>query len=129
MLSCTNCPQRPACNTICPEIEAQLPSPTSGRAWWMESTDAKSRAYILAHNIRTTRAMLDKRHTLNRRQRLVFDMFYNEALTHSEIAATLGVRRNSVSETMIRARHTLLRRKPHSLPDTALDVTSASHDT
>lgn len=104
MDSCHHCPKRASCREICPEVEAQLPKPWSGAFRVGRNGDAQADMLRVLERRIFVRAVLDHRDCLTRRQRVVFDCYYNDGMSHSEIAAHLGITRNAASETLARAR-------------------------
>lgn len=104
MSFCNHCPKRNTCHEVCDEVEALLPKPWTGRDAIFTMPDASERvARMLEHRI-TVRVMLDHRDELTDAQRRVFDLYYNEGLSHRQIAEALKMRRNTVTEHMRRAR-------------------------
>jgi len=110
MSSCDKCPTRATCRAICDAVESQLPKEWSGRDSIFGMPDAPERVARLMAQRNEVMFMLDHRDLLTKAQREVFDLYYNDGLSHAQIAKQLGVRRNTVTEHMLRARERIMRK-------------------
>ena len=108
MRSCSDCPKRATCESICPEVEKQLPDPDAGRSQARFDPDDRAVAWRVQ----------DHEDELSPRRRLVARLYYRFGLSEQEIADALGVRRHSVSEMLCRLRKRILRNSRISPPKT-----------
>jgi hypothetical protein len=100
---CVVCPVRADCQQVCPGVAGLLPPEDRGRVAGLARRNALYYARRLERRRSYTRFLLDWRHLLCGRQRQVFDLRYNDALSLSEIAARLGVTPSSARVYLRRA--------------------------
>lgn len=98
---CRDCPKRESCREICSSLKRLLPSMEKGR--FNYGRLSSKRLEELLRRRWVTQVVLDWRHILSGRQRQVVDMYYNEGLTHDEIATRLGIAQKNVTTYMHRA--------------------------
>ncbi|MCB9892900.1 MAG: sigma-70 region 4 domain-containing protein [Planctomycetes bacterium] len=85
-------------------MNALLPQPNKGVIAGFERRNSIHAARRLDTLMRQARFLTDYRDRLSGRQRLVFDLTYNEGLSQREIARFLGVHIRSVGLMLARAR-------------------------
>ena len=86
-----------------------LPGINKGAVAGLEHRDPLRAARRLHALMREARFLTDHRDRLQGRQRLVFDLTYNEGLSQREIARLLGVHTRSVGFMLARARKQIAR--------------------
>lgn len=106
--TCGSCPLRDVCRSPCAAVASMLPSEDQGRLDALRRDGALHAAYRLVHGQRVTRLMLDYRDELPASLRVVFDLYYNDALTHEQIAQRLGLHRHTVARRLHAAETMLL---------------------
>ncbi|MCF6228722.1 MAG: hypothetical protein L3J82_08710 [Planctomycetes bacterium] len=109
-MDCTGCGKRAQCQRPCDEIRKQLPpfvfNPDRLRPQVEFTVKQMKRVYYERKAMFT---MLDHRHKLKGRQRQVFRMYYNKAMSTREIGRKLGVNQRTAVEYLKRARSSLAR--------------------
>lgn len=108
--TCGSCPLRDVCVTPCAAVESMLPSEEQGLLHALRRRGALHAAYRIVHGQRVTRLLLDYRDELPKHQRVIFDLYYNDALTHEQIAMRLGLHRATVARQLHAAQTMLLMR-------------------
>jgi DNA-directed RNA polymerase specialized sigma24 family protein len=106
--SCNRCPLREQCVTPCAAVESILPAVDRGELHALRREEAYHAAWLIVHGQRVTRAMLENRHRLPAKMRRCFDLYYNDSLTHEQIAARLGVHRHTAMRNVHAAENYLL---------------------
>jgi DNA-directed RNA polymerase specialized sigma24 family protein len=107
--SCTKCPLRAACKSPCAAVEAQLPAEERGKIHRLRRRKVYHRAVELLEQVDDARFLVANRHRLQGRLRQVFDLVYNENMSHAEIARVLGLHRRSVGHLLKQARRVIVR--------------------
>ncbi len=96
MFSCSDCPERDICKSICPKIEKLLP-PDEFRDW--ADLNVQDRSIV--------RAIQDVEKLLPRRQRVIARLYHRFGWPEKRIARRLGITHQAVSESLINLRKRL----------------------
>lgn len=107
--TCLKCPMREACKTPCAAVESMLPVEERGKLYQLRRRNTYRRAVELLEQIDDARFLVANRHRLQGRLRQVFDLVYNENMSHAEVARLLGLHRRSVSHLVKQARKVIVR--------------------
>lgn len=109
-MDCTGCARRAQCQRPCDKIRKQLPpfvfNPDKAKPQVEFTIAQRKRIYYERKALST---MLDHRHKLKGRQRQVFRMHYNKAMSTRDIGRKLGVNQRTAAEYLKRARTCLAR--------------------
>jgi len=108
--TCGSCPLRDVCQTPCAAVESVLPNEEQGALHALRRKGALQAAFRIAHGKHVTHLMLDYRDELPKQQRAIFDLYYNDGLTHEQIALRLGLHRQTVARQLHAAETALLTR-------------------
>ena len=96
MRSCSDCPKRAKCRSICPEIERQLPP-----------EDGRPRAGLNAIDRALVWSIQDMERRLPERQRRAARLHFRLGLSQAEVARRMGVSQQAVSEMLLSVRKKL----------------------
>lgn len=107
--TCNKCPMRATCNTPCAAVESLLPAEERGKIHRLRRRRAYPKAEKLIEAMDDARFLVENRHRLHGRLRLVFDLVYNDNLSHAQIAKLLGMHRRSVGHVLKRAKFMIVR--------------------
>lgn len=108
-LTCLKCPLREACKSPCAAVESMLPIEDRGEIYRLRRRSSYGKAVDLLENIDDTRFLIANRHRLQGRLRQVFDLYYNESMSHLEIARFMGLHRRSIGHLLAQARRVIVR--------------------
>lgn len=106
--TCDRCPLRNACVAPCAAVESMLPAEDKGVLHALRRDGALHAAFQIVHGMSVTRLLVDYRDKLTKQLRRVFDLYYDDALTHKQIALRLGLHRQTVARQLHAAETMLL---------------------
>lgn len=107
---CTTCPTRSTCVEPCKAVAALLPTEQTGRISGLERRNYRLYGEKLEKRRAYVRFLLDWREILSPRARQAFDLRYNDGLTLTQIAQSMGITLSSASSLLRRGRAKILKR-------------------